>query len=127
VNFERDSVVNGSGFGYNADGEMTNDNGKTLTWAAFGKATAITQGATSVTLAYGPDDDRYEKDVNAYGQSETVLYLGAAELIDLNGSTGIRRTLALADVLSACPQHPAHAVRGDFFRTVSVIAHDFGT
>ncbi len=92
------SISDGSTFTYDADGEMTNDNGKTLTWAAFGKATTISQGATSVSLAYGPDEARYEKDVSAYGQSETVLYLGAAELIDLNGSTGIRRTLALADL-----------------------------
>ncbi|MGH2508718.1 MAG: hypothetical protein ACRDHZ_15135, partial [Ktedonobacteraceae bacterium] len=92
------SIDDGSGFGYDADGEMTNDNGKTLTWAAFGKATTISQGATAVTLAYGPDDDRYQKTVGAFGQSETVLYLGAAERITLNGQTSIRRTLALADL-----------------------------
>ncbi|MGH9438658.1 MAG: hypothetical protein ACRD22_12395, partial [Terriglobia bacterium] len=92
------SIDDGSSYGYDADGEMTNDNGKTLTWSAFGKATQISQGATSVTLAYGPDNERYEKDVSAYGQSETVTYLGAAERLTLNGQTSIRRTLALADL-----------------------------
>ncbi|MGH2447263.1 MAG: RHS repeat-associated core domain-containing protein, partial [Chloroflexota bacterium] len=90
------SIDDGSSYGYNANGEMTSGAGRTLAWATFGKATTITQGGTTVTLAYGPDNERYRKTVST--GSETVTYLGAAELIDLAGSTGIRRTLALADL-----------------------------
>ncbi len=86
------SAVNG-----NASGEMTHDAGRSLTWSAFGKATRITRGNTTVTIDYGPGNRRIRKHVTG-PLSETVTYLGGAERLDINGRVSIRRTLGIAGI-----------------------------
>ena len=94
------SVSGGASYSYNAAGEMTDDDGTTLGWAAFGKAVSVEQGVggNSVYFAYGPDDARVEKNVVAGGQSETVLYFEGAEQLTEGPHTAIRRTITLADL-----------------------------
>ena len=89
-------TVHGSSYyAYNAMGEMTKDNDRTLTWNAFGKAESISQRQTTVNFSYGPGGSRYRKVVTGPA-SETVTYLGGAEVLDVGGNTSIRRTLGLA-------------------------------
>ncbi|MGH8275017.1 MAG: RHS repeat-associated core domain-containing protein, partial [Gammaproteobacteria bacterium] len=91
------SMDGGGDYAYNADGEMTADGNKSLTWAAFGKATQITTSTATVTLAYGPGESRYQKTVTG-ATTETVTYLGSAERLTVNGQTSIRRTLSLGGI-----------------------------
>ena len=59
---------------------MTDDNGTTLAWTAFGKAATVTQaGSNHLAFAYGPDDARIEKQAHVGSQTETVLYFSGAE------------------------------------------------
>ena len=90
---------NTTGYAYDANGEMTQDADRSLSWTAFGKAGTITKGNYRIGFTYGPDDARYQKTLNIGGvPNETVTYLGAAEVLTVNRHTSIRRTLALADV-----------------------------
>ncbi len=93
--------VDGSstGYAYDANGEMTQDADRSLSWTAFGKAGTITKGNNRIGFTYGPDDARYQKTLKVSGlTTESVTYLGAAEVLTVNYHTSIRRTLALADV-----------------------------
>ncbi|MGH3260932.1 MAG: PKD domain-containing protein, partial [Trebonia sp.] len=101
--------VNGvtSGYAWDANGEMTQDDDRDLDWTAFGKASSITQGSNQISLVYGPDNARSQKTLKISGlTTETVTYLGAA------------------DVPSVCPQHLDRAFRGEFLKIYSVIARD---
>ena len=84
---------------YDADGEMTDDDGTTLAWTAFGKAATVTQaGGNHLTFTYGPDDARIEKDATVGNQSEQVLYFSGAERLAQGPYNQIRRTVTLADL-----------------------------
>ena len=79
---------------------MIDDDGTTLGWSAFGKATSIDQGVggNSVSFAYGPDDARIEKQAHVGSQTETVLYFSGAEQLTQGPYNQMRRTITLADL-----------------------------
>ena len=50
-------------FTYDANGNQLTGNGKTLTWTSFNKVKTATQGATTVTVTYGPNFERRTKTI----------------------------------------------------------------
>src|SRR5699024_5891806 len=84
----------GSHYSFTAGGEMSSGAGRSLDWAAFGKARKITKGANTVHLYYGPNHARYKKTVTQSGES--VYYLQGAERLTVAGNASLRRTLSLA-------------------------------
>jgi RHS repeat-associated protein len=64
-------------FGYDANGNMTNGRGATLTWTSYNYPASITNGADTAAFSYTPDR-QYWKQVSNYtaGGSATTLYIG---------------------------------------------------
>ncbi len=61
---------------YDANGNMTSGDGRTVTYTAFDKPEQINRGTTSVRFAYGPDRCRFQsEDITATGTS-TPHYVG---------------------------------------------------
>ncbi|MEO0442397.1 MAG: FG-GAP-like repeat-containing protein, partial [Pseudomonadota bacterium] len=60
-------------YSYDANGNMTGGDGRTIQWSSFNKPTRITQNGRSATFSYGPSRTRYKK-VNHRG--DTTLYVG---------------------------------------------------
>ncbi len=63
-------------YSYDANGNMTSGDGRTIQWSSFNKPTQIIRNGRSATFSYGPDRARYKK-VNHKG--DTTLYLGLYE------------------------------------------------
>ncbi len=66
----------GATYQYDANGNMTAGNGRTITWSSFNKPTHITRGNSSASFQYGPDRARFKK-VNH--KDDVTLYLGLYE------------------------------------------------
>ncbi len=58
---------------YDANGNMSSGDGRTLQWSSFNKPTQITRNGKSVSFSYGADRSRYKK-VNHKG--DETLYVG---------------------------------------------------
>lgn len=63
----------GKAYRYDANGNMTSGNGRSIQWSSFNKATRITQSGRSVTFKYGPDHSRFQKTNH---QGDVTLYVG---------------------------------------------------
>ncbi len=64
----------GKNYSYDANGNMTSGDGRTIQWSSFNKPTHITHHGRSATFSYGPNRARSMK-VNH--QSDTTLYVGS--------------------------------------------------
>ena len=67
------TTAGGNHYQYDANGNMTHGDGRSVTWSSFNKPTLITRGDNSAAFSYGPDRARYKK-VNHNG--DTTLYIG---------------------------------------------------
>ncbi len=64
---------------YDANGNMTSGDGRTITYTAFDKPAAIHRGTTSVRFAYGPDRVRFKReDISSTGTTTTHYIAGRA-------------------------------------------------
>jgi RHS repeat-associated protein len=59
---------------YDANGNMTSGDGRTVVWSSFNKPTLITKGSSSAAFSYDASRSRYKK-VNHLG--DTTLYVGS--------------------------------------------------
>ena len=81
---------------YDANGNNTQGDGRTLTYSTFDKVTKITKGAHTVDFKYGPDRARYyRKDTDTSNNRVTeTLYLGSVEKVkNPNGTIEWKRNL----------------------------------
>ncbi|OZG72357.1 hypothetical protein BTA51_16640 [Hahella sp. CCB-MM4] len=70
---------------YDANGNMTSGNGRTIQWSSFNKPVLMTQEGRSAAFSYGPGRARYKK-VNHKG--DTTLYVGGLyELLSKGSAT----------------------------------------
>ena len=69
--------VSGSALSYDANGNMVSGRGRTIQYDGMNRPISVTQGTTTVTYVYGPDDKRLKKIVGG----SVTLYLGADEEI----------------------------------------------
>ena len=80
---------------HDANGSLTSSSdGRTIAYAAFGKAASISRGGHSSAFAHGPDRSRFRRtDTDARGTT-TTLYLGSVEKVTRpDGSTLVRRRI----------------------------------
>jgi hypothetical protein len=56
---------------YDANGSMTKNGNKSITWTSFNKPKQFTKGTDSTTFTYGPDRSRYQK-VQGMGAINTI-------------------------------------------------------
>ena len=82
-------VVNPT-FTYDANGNMTAGDGRSVTYTSFNMAASITEGTTTLGFVYGPEHERYEQCVGGCtSPTTTTIYLngpGNEEKV-ISGST----------------------------------------
>ena len=72
----------GETYVYDANGNNTSGDGRTIEYTTFDKPYEITRDGHTVTFAYGPERSRYRRiDVGADGTT-TTRYIGNVEIID---------------------------------------------
>ncbi len=64
------------GYFYDANGNMTSGNGRTINWYSFNKPYSIAKGTTTSTFMYGPDRARIQQMVSTGASIKMVKYLG---------------------------------------------------
>jgi RHS repeat-associated protein len=69
--------VAGRAFSYDANGNLTNDQAKQLTWDSANRLASVSRGGKTTSFAYGPDGSRASKTTNFTGASVTTNYYGA--------------------------------------------------
>jgi len=80
----------GNVYNYDANGNMTSDNTRTLVYSTFDKPTSIEKGSHTSHFAYGPDRSRFRQtDVNTSvtEKNKTTIYLGNIERVSLHDGT----------------------------------------
>ena len=93
-------AVRGAGgqtYGYDANGNNTSGDGRTLHYTVFDKPSLIEKGTTfSIAFEYGPDRVRYKRTDTETGSNPTVTrYVGNVEIIDRpDGSHERKRYIA---------------------------------
>jgi len=81
-------------YGYDANGNQTTGDGRTITYTVFDKPNVITKGTNRAEFAYGIGNSRYQrKDYEGGVLQKSTLYLGSTERITENGSTFYKRYL----------------------------------
>ncbi len=87
-------ILNGTSYNYDANGNQTSGDGRTITYSVFDKPTSISKGNSQVNFFYGIGNTRYRRDDWEGGVlQKTTLYLGSVERISENGSTYYKRYL----------------------------------
>ncbi|VVM24344.1 hypothetical protein BSPWISOXPB_5035 [uncultured Gammaproteobacteria bacterium] len=75
---------------YDANGSMTKNGNKSITWTSFNKPKQFTKGTDSTTFTYGPDRSRYQKVQTRSNDNTTITtqYFGKVyEQIKQNTNT----------------------------------------
>lgn len=62
-------------FRYDRNGNMTEGNGRTITYTSYNKPETITRGAQQVSFSYGPDYERLTQVSTEDGSSTTTFYV----------------------------------------------------
>ncbi len=81
---------------YDANGSaVSSSDGRTVTYAAFGKAASIIKGSRTSAFAHGPDRARFKRvDTDGDGNPTTTLYLGSVEKVTHpDGTVTVRRRI----------------------------------
>ena len=81
---------------YDANGSLTSSSdGRTVSYAAFGKATSIAKGGHTSAFAHGPNRSRFKRvDTDGNGNPTTTLYLGSVEKVTHpDGTVTVRRRI----------------------------------
>ena len=81
---------------YNANGSLTSSNdGRTVSYAAFGKAKSISKGGHSSAFVHGPNRSRFKRvDTDDTGKATTTLYIGSVEKVTHpDGEVTVRRRI----------------------------------
>ena len=82
----------GQSYGYDANGNNTTGDGRTISYTVFDKPSSIDAGAFSIEFEYGPDRARYKRTDTETGNNPTVTrYLGNVEIIDRSDGTHERK------------------------------------
>ncbi|HKU17656.1 MAG TPA: RHS repeat-associated core domain-containing protein [Candidatus Saccharimonadales bacterium] len=85
----------GGTYSYDADGNMVNRNGTTITWNSDNLPVSITEsGSNSSSFAYAPDKHRYYQSAVINSVTETTVYVGAFEAVTTGGVTTYRYHLS---------------------------------
>ena len=73
-------------YAYDANGNMSSGDGRSITWSAFNKPVGISQGANSATLGYGPERQLLTRIDDTNGQVTSTVHVGGGyEKVTLPG------------------------------------------
>ena len=103
-------------YAYDANGSnVSSSDGRTVSYAAFGKATSIAKGGPKSEFAHGPNRSRFKRvDTDGGGKVTTTLYIGNVERIALpDGTVETKRRIGGVAILTTGPARggcPANAV-----------------
>ena len=81
------TTANGVSYSYDANGNMTGGNGRTLTWSSYNKPIQIQQGSNTVNFSYGPDRARYQQTATDGTTTKITTYVGNLYEKELVGTT----------------------------------------
>ena len=93
-------------YAYDANGSnVSSSDGRTIAYAAFGKAASIAKGSHTSAFAHGPDRSRFKRvDTDGNGDATTTLYLGNVERIALpDGTVETKRRIGGVAILTTGP------------------------
>jgi len=71
----------GVSYGYDLNGSMISGDGRTLSYTAFNKPDYLAKGSSHITIAYGPNRNRYQRIDSVSGSVTTTHYVGNVEKI----------------------------------------------
>ena len=83
-------------YAYDANGSnVSSSDGRTVSYAAFGKATSIARGGPKSEFAHGPNRSRFKRvDTDGGGDVTTTLYIGNVEKVTHpDGTVTVRRRI----------------------------------
>jgi len=69
--------VNGTALGYDANGNMTNDGARTMSWTSFNMPVTITKGGAASTFTYDAEHNRIKQLAVNGGATTTTIYVGS--------------------------------------------------
>lgn len=84
------------GFAYDANGNMTNRNGTSLTWTSYNLPRQISRGADFARFSYGPDRARISQETRTGSSQKTIHYVGPHFEVETEGSTRRYRATVFA-------------------------------
>ena len=74
-------TAGGATYAWDANGNNTSGDGRTLTYTVFDKVETVTKGTHATAFEYGPDRMRYLRADTETGQTTTTLYIGGVEKV----------------------------------------------
>jgi len=81
-------------YSYDANGNITIGDGRTVTWSAFDKPLTISQGSNTSTMTYGPERQLLTRADVATGQTTSGVHVGACDKVTLpNGNVEERHSI----------------------------------
>jgi RHS repeat-associated protein len=76
-------------FSYDANGNLTSEDGVSTTWSSYNMATSLTRGTATDTFQYGPEHERVEEVATTSTSSVTTYYANASFEMVVNATTGV--------------------------------------
>jgi RHS repeat-associated protein len=73
--------ANGIDYTFDANGNMTSDDDRDITYSTFDKPTSISKGSDTVSFTYGADRSRFKRVDTTNGVTTTTLYIGNVEKV----------------------------------------------
>jgi len=80
------SGVNSNTYTYDANGNRISSSSGTIAYTSFNLPHTITEGNNEVSFTYGPDHNRYKKEVNKNGIIATTIYIGGLYEIETSAT-----------------------------------------
>ena len=74
-------TAGGATYAYDANGNNTSGDGRTLTYTVFDKVATVAKSGHATAFEYGPDRMRYLRTDIETGQTTTTLYIGGVEKV----------------------------------------------
>ena len=120
---------------HDANGSLTSSSdGRTVSYAAFGKAASIARGSRTSAFAHGPNRARFKRvDTDSDDNVTTTLYIGSVERIALpDGTVETKRRIGGVAILitgparGSCPANAVNYVLRDHLGSVDGLANAQG-
>ncbi|MCC5888082.1 MAG: RHS repeat-associated core domain-containing protein [Gammaproteobacteria bacterium] len=117
----------GVSYGYDANGNMTTGNGRTISWTVANKPSQIQQSNRSVTFEYGPHRERYQRIDSTPSGTTFTRYVGSVEIITRPGGAELKRYLPGGVVVTVTGATSERlALFHDHLDSVTLIVDDAG-
>jgi YD repeat-containing protein len=126
------STSDGKAFDYDANGNMTDRDGQTLTWDAENRLTEVVSGTTTVRFSYDGQGRRVKKEVVSGTTTETTIYIGPHFEVAVSGTQTISTSYyyalgrAVAMRTKEGVTETVYYLHGDHLGSTSVVSDEDG-